>query len=64
MTNKIPQEIEEKTKTPQQIKNEVEKEKTTRYYREELKRLRKEIISLKDYIRGMKDIAYYLGGTK
>ena len=52
------------TKTPQQIKNEVEKEKTTRYYREELKRLRKEIISLKDYIRGMKDIAYYLGGTK
>jgi len=28
------------------------------------KQLRKEIISLKDYIRGMKDIAYYLGGTK
>ena len=30
MTNKIPQEIEEKTKTPQQIKNEVEKEKIRR----------------------------------
>ncbi len=32
--------------------------KTTRYYKEELKKLRKEIKRLEAYIRGMKDAIY------
>jgi len=34
------------------------------YYKEENKRLRKEVEKLENYIRGMKDLAFYLGGAK
>ena len=34
------------------------------YYKEENKRLKKEVEKLENYIRGMKDLAFYLGGAK
>ena len=34
------------------------------YYKEENKKLRKEVEKLENYIRGMKDLAFYLGGAK
>lgn len=39
------------------------KNKMSRYAREELKKLRKEIEEQKKYIQGMKDLAFYLGGS-
>ena len=40
------------------------KEKTTRYYRNELKKFKLKIKLLERYIQGMKDALYYIGIKK
>lgn len=48
-------------KIPHEI--ELGKKQICRYAKEELKRLRKEIEKQNAYIKGMKDLAFYLGGS-
>ena len=47
-------------KTPQLSRKE---EKHRDYYKEENKTLRKKILKLENYIKGMRDAVYYLGGS-